>query len=155
MNVITGVIKANVPSRLAFSVASQTDSRVIIDSIGAEKLVGLGDMLVATATSPKPGADFRVRSSPRRKFQAVVDWVREQARARYRDDEVFEVAQKKQAIEDEFDGEDPEILRTAIELIVRSQLGSTSMLQRKLRIGLCPRRTGDGHPREQGDRRSL
>ena len=136
VNVITGVIKANVPSRLAFSVASQTDSRVIIDSIGAEKLVGLGDMLVATATSPKPE---RIQGAfvTEKEVQAVVDWVREQARARYRDDEVFEVAQKKQAIEDEFDGEDPEILRTAIELIVRSQLGSTSMLQRKLRIGFA------------------
>jgi S-DNA-T family DNA segregation ATPase FtsK/SpoIIIE len=136
VNVITGVIKANVPSRLAFSVASQTDSRVIIDSVGAEKLVGLGDMLVVTATSPKPE---RIQGAfvTEKEVHAVVDWVRDQREALYRDEEVFEVAQKQQAEDEEFDGEDPEILRQAIELVVRSQLGSTSMLQRKLRIGFA------------------
>ena len=136
VNVITGVIKANVPSRLAFSVASQTDSRVIIDSIGAEKLVGLGDMLAVTATSPKPE---RIQGAfvTEKEVNAVVEWVRDQERARYRDDEVFKVAEKKKADIEEFDGEDPEILRQAIELVVRSQLGSTSMLQRKLRIGFA------------------
>lgn len=136
VNVITGVIKANVPSRLAFSVASQTDSRVIIDSVGAEKLVGLGDMLVVTATRPKPE---RIQGAfvTEKEVHAVVDWVREQQRARYRDEEVFEVAQQQAAEEEEFDGEDPELLRSAIELVVRSQLGSTSMLQRKLRVGFA------------------
>jgi len=136
VNVITGVIKANVPSRLAFSVASQTDSRVIIDQVGAEKLVGLGDMLVVTAREPKPeriqGAFV---SEP--EIHAVVDWVREQRNARYRDEEVFEPAKKGEAAEQEFEGEDPEIMRQAIELVVLSQLGSTSMLQRKLRIGFA------------------
>jgi S-DNA-T family DNA segregation ATPase FtsK/SpoIIIE len=136
VNVITGVIKANVPSRLAFSVASQTDSRVILDSVGADKLVGLGDMLVVTATSPKPE---RIQGAfvTEAEVHAVVDWVRQQAETRYRDKEVFEVAQKKVAAEEEFEGEDPEILRQAIELVVRSQLGSTSMLQRKLRLGFA------------------
>jgi len=136
VNVITGVIKANVPSRLAFSVASQTDSRVIIDSAGAEKLVGLGDMLVVTARDPKPE---RIQGAfvTEKEIHTVVDWVREQQQARYRDADVFEVAQKAQAVEEEFDGEDPEIMRQAIELVVRSQLGSTSMLQRKLRIGFA------------------
>ena len=136
VNVITGVIKANVPSRLAFSVASQTDSRVILDSVGADKLVGLGDMLVVTATNPKPE---RIQGAfvTEKEVHAVVGWVREQQRARYRDEEVFEVAQKRVADEEEFEGEDPEILRRAIELVVRSQLGSTSMLQRKLRLGFA------------------
>jgi S-DNA-T family DNA segregation ATPase FtsK/SpoIIIE len=136
VNVITGVIKANVPSRLAFSVASQTDSRVIIDSVGAEKLVGLGDMLVVTARDPKPE---RIQGAfvAENEIHAVVDWTREQRAAQYRDQEVFEVAQKAASSEDEFDGEDPEIMREAIELVVQSQLGSTSMLQRKLRIGFA------------------
>jgi S-DNA-T family DNA segregation ATPase FtsK/SpoIIIE len=136
VNVITGVIKANVPSRLAFSVASQTDSRVIIDSVGAEKLVGLGDMLVVTARDPKPE---RIQGAfvTEKEIHAVVDWVKAQQRARYRDKDVFEVAQKAQAVEEEYDGEDPEIMQQAIELVVRSQLGSTSMLQRKLRIGFA------------------
>ena len=136
VNVITGVIKANVPSRLAFSVASQTDSRVIIDAVGAEKLIGLGDMLVVTSRDPKPE---RIQGSfvSESEIHATVDWVREQMQAKYRDTEVFEQAQQQLADVDEFDGEDPEIMRQAIELIVRSQLGSTSMLQRKLRIGFA------------------
>jgi len=136
VNVITGVIKANVPSRLAFSVASQTDSRVIIDQAGADKLVGLGDMLVVTARDPKPE---RIQGSfvSEAEIHATVDWVKEQRDAQYRDREVFEQAQKSAEAVEDFDGEDPEIMRQAIELIVRSQLGSTSMLQRKLRIGFA------------------
>ncbi len=136
VNVITGVIKANVPSRLAFSVASQTDSRVIIDQAGADKLVGLGDMLVVTSRDPKPE---RIQGSfvSEAEIHAVVDWVRAQRDTQYRDTEVFEQAKQQAADVEEFDGEDPEIMRQAIELIVRSQLGSTSMLQRKLRIGFA------------------
>jgi len=136
VNVITGVIKANIPSRLAFSVASQTDSRVILDSSGAEKLVGLGDMLVVTAREPKP-ARIQGAFVSEQEIRAVVDWVREQRRAAYRDSEVFETVARQEEAEDEFDGEDPDIVRQAIELVVRSQLGSTSMLQRKLRIGFA------------------
>jgi S-DNA-T family DNA segregation ATPase FtsK/SpoIIIE len=136
VNVITGVIKANVPSRLAFAVASQTDSRVILDSAGAEKLIGLGDMLVVTARDPKPE---RIQGAfvTEAEIHAVVDWVRQQGDTRYEDTEVFEVAQATAQAEEEFDGEDPDLMRQAIELIVRSQLGSTSMLQRKLRIGFA------------------
>ena len=136
VNVITGVIKANVPSRLAFSVASQTDSRVIIDQGGADKLIGLGDMLVVTARDPKPE---RIQGSfvSEAEIHATVEWVKEQRDAQYRDKEVFEQAQQTAEAVEEFDGEDPEIMRQAIELIVRSQLGSTSMLQRKLRIGFA------------------
>jgi len=136
VNVITGVIKANVPSRLAFAVASQTDSRVILDSSGAEKLVGLGDMLVVTARDPKPE---RIQGAyvTEGEIHAVVDWIRDQTNTEYAEAEVFEVAKAAAAVEEEFDGEDPELMRQAIELIVRSQLGSTSMLQRKLRIGFA------------------
>jgi DNA segregation ATPase FtsK/SpoIIIE, S-DNA-T family len=137
VNVITGVIKANVPSRLAFSVASQTDSRVILDSSGAEKLVGMGDMLVVTAKDPRPrriqGAFVRESE-----IHAVVDWVKAQQEAKYKDAEVLEVAQAASAAAAEAaDDDDEVIVRQAMELVVRNQLGSTSMLQRKLRIGFA------------------
>ena len=137
VNVITGVIKANVPSRLAFSVASQTDSRVILDGSGAEKLVGMGDMLVVTAKEPRPQ---RIQGSWVRETEihAVVDWVKEQREAKYRDKEVLEAVAAAAAVRaEEEDDEDAALIRQAIDLVVRSQLGSTSMLQRKLRIGFA------------------
>ena len=137
VNVITGVIKANVPSRLAFSVASQTDSRVILDSAGAEKLVGMGDMLVVTAKEPRPrriqGAFVRESE-----IHEVVDWVKAQQEAQYKDQEVLEAAQAATAAAAEaVDDEEEAIVRQAMDLVVRNQLGSTSMLQRKLRIGFA------------------
>jgi len=137
VDVITGVIKANVPSRLAFSVASQTDSRVIIDGSGAEKLVGMGDMLVVTAKEPRPqriqGA--WVRES---EVQSIVEWVKKQREAVYEDKEVLEAAAAAATVRDhDEDDQDAILIRQATELVVRSQLGSTSMLQRKLRIGFA------------------
>ncbi|HSM01549.1 MAG TPA: DNA translocase FtsK 4TM domain-containing protein [Acidimicrobiia bacterium] len=135
VDVITGVIKANIPSRMAFSVASQADSRVILDVSGAEKLVGLGDMIVVTARDPHAR---RIQGAwvSESEIHAVVDHCREQRKARY-EEEVFEAAEAQRAEEEEFDGEDADIVRQAIDLVVRSQLGSTSMLQRKLRIGFA------------------
>ena len=138
VDVITGVIKANIPSRLAFSVASQTDSRVIIDGSGAEKLIGMGDMLVVTAKEPRPqriqGA--WVRES---EVQAVVEWVRTQQEAKYEEQEVLvaAAAAASSAQSDEVDDEEEALVRQAMDLVVRSELGSTSMLQRKLRIGFA------------------
>jgi S-DNA-T family DNA segregation ATPase FtsK/SpoIIIE len=137
VDVITGVIKANIPSRLAFSVASQADSRVILDTGGAEKLVGLGDMIVVTARDPKPE---RVQGAwvSEEEVHRVVEWVKEQQAARY-ESAVLEHAEEAAASGSaaEVDGEDAVIVNEAIELVVRSQLGSTSMLQRKLRIGFA------------------
>jgi S-DNA-T family DNA segregation ATPase FtsK/SpoIIIE len=136
VDVITGVIKANVPSRFAFSVASQADSRVILDHSGAEKLVGLGDMIVVTSRDPHPR---RIQGAwvSEEEVHTIVDWVRSQREAEY-DPEVFESPTGAvQGDGGEFEGEDGEIMRQAIELIVLSQLGSTSMLQRKLRIGFA------------------
>ena len=84
VDVITGVIKANIPSRLAFSVASQTDCRVIIDGGGAEKLVGMGDMLVITATEPRP-ARYQGAWVSEEEIHAVVDWCKQQKEAEYQD----------------------------------------------------------------------
>lgn len=137
VDVITGVIKANVPSRLAFSVASQTDSRVIIDNVGAEKLIGMGDMLVVTAKQPRAQ---RIQGAwvTEEEIRSVVDWVTNQQEANYRDQEVLEVAAAQRAEQNQpEDDEDMVLVRQAMELVVRSQLGSTSMLQRKLRVGFA------------------
>ncbi len=135
VDVITGVIKANIPSRLAFSVASQADSRVILDASGAEKLIGLGDMLVVTARDPKPE---RIQGAwvEESEIHAVVAWVKQQTKAKY-DESMFVAAEQEAKAVEASEGEDPDIIRQATELIVRSQLGSTSMLQRKLRIGFA------------------
>lgn len=135
VDVITGVIKANIPSRLAFSVASQTDSRVIIDGAGAEKLVGMGDMLMVTAKEPRPQ---RIQGAWVREEEigAVVDWVKTQQEARYTDPKLLAAAAAASRVP-ETDEEEEALVRQAIDIIVRSQLGSTSMLQRKLRIGFA------------------
>jgi S-DNA-T family DNA segregation ATPase FtsK/SpoIIIE len=137
VDVITGVIKANVPSRLAFSVASQTDSRVILDGSGAEKLIGMGDMLVVTAKEPRA---HRIQGAWVRESEvhAVVEWVREQREAKYQDQEVLAAAAAAAAAQsEEIDDEEEALVRQAMDLVVRSELGSTSMLQRKLRIGFA------------------
>jgi S-DNA-T family DNA segregation ATPase FtsK/SpoIIIE len=135
VDVITGVIKANIPSRLAFSVSSLADSRVILDQPGAERLVGRGDLLLLTASSSVP----RRIQGPwvgEDEVQAVVAHWRRQSGPRYVagvEGEETPGSRAGRGVEDE----DDEFLPLALELVVRSQLGSTSMLQRKLRVGFA------------------
>ena len=135
VDVITGVMKANIPSRLAFSVASTTDSRVILDQSGAEKLIGLGDMLVVTASNPRLD---RIQGAwvTEGEIKDVVNWVKTQKEAQYNPAVIEEQKTISQTSDEDF-GEDEELIRTAKELVIRSQLGSTSMLQRKLRVGFA------------------
>jgi len=135
VDVITGVMKANIPSRLAFSVASTTDSRVILDQSGAEKLIGLGDMLVVTASNPRLE---RIQGAwvTEDEIKDVVSWVKDQKEAVYNPAVIEEQKTSAMSSTEDF-GEDEELISRAKELVIRSQLGSTSMLQRKLRVGFA------------------
>ncbi|WP_420638479.1 DNA translocase FtsK 4TM domain-containing protein [Candidatus Poriferisocius sp.] len=151
INVITGVIKANIPARLAFAVSSQTDSRVILDQQGAERLVGRGDMLLLSPTSTSAQ---RIQGAwvTEEEVRNVVAWWRRQAAKMEPagqgrsvtadgrgnasgDDDPLAPAPSSGA--DRPGSEDDELLSQAMKLVVESQLGSTSMLQRKLRVGFA------------------
>jgi DNA segregation ATPase FtsK/SpoIIIE, S-DNA-T family len=138
VDVITGLIKANIPSRLALAVASQTDSRTIIDMNGAEKLVGKGDMLFLPASQGKPS---RLQGCwvTEREISAAVAFCRAQREPEF-DERVVrtgDAADRADAARSGDDGTDEALLRRAAEQVVVSGLGSTSMLQRKLRIGFA------------------
>lgn len=135
VNVITGVIKANIPSRIAFAVSSQVDSRTILDMAGAEKLLGKGDMLYYPVGIPKP---VRVKGAyvSDKEVELVVDYVKNQVNARY-DQEIIENINDnaKNNDDDTSDGDSDELLDQAIEAVIECGQASVSFIQRRFKVG--------------------
>jgi S-DNA-T family DNA segregation ATPase FtsK/SpoIIIE len=129
VNVITGLIKANIPSRIAFEVTSITDSRVILDMAGAEKLVGRGDMLFLATGSSKP---IRVQGAfvTQNEIEMVVNYIKKQVKPRYRQEIYAESSDESGASPFE-----DELLDRAIEMVIMAGHASASLLQRRFRIG--------------------
>lgn len=137
VDVITGLIKANIPARIAFTVASQVDSRTILDQIGAEKLLGQGDMLMKTATMPKPK---RIQGAwvMDSEVNKITDHLRMQSAPQYNDEIVSQPVHLngKGGVVMDFDHEGgDDMFRDAVRVVVESRKASTSLLQRKLRVG--------------------
>lgn len=133
VDVVTGLIKANIPSRVAFAVASQSDSRVILDMGGADKLIGQGDMLYLPSGTSKPR---RVQGSyiSEAELEKITGHIRKQAKASY-EQEVLEAATRE--FDDDDDADTDALLDDAMHLVITSGMGSTSMLQRRLKVGFA------------------
>lgn len=144
VDVITGLIKANIPSRISLKVSSQIDSRTIIDTAGAEKLLGNGDLLFYPVGIAKPQRIQGCFLSDK-EVETVVDFIKKQEKSSY-DDEVMNEIERQAAMEkkknggavsdsDDSDGETDEMVPKAIEVVVDAQMASTTLLQRKLKLG--------------------